>query len=86
MEQLGIDIGGSGMKGAIVDTDTGNLVTERYRTATPNPSTPDATAEVLTQIPKEFNWHGTIGCGFPGPIKEGRVLTANNIDKSWLGV
>lgn len=86
MEQLGIDIGGSGMKGAIVDTDTGNLITERYRTATPNPSTPAAMAEVLTQIPKEFNWKGRIGCGFPAPIKEGKVLTANNIDKSWLGV
>jgi len=86
MEQLGIDIGGSGMKGAIVDTDTGNLITERYRTATPNPSTPAAMAEVLTKIPKEFNWKGRIGCGFPAPIKEGKVLTANNIDKLWLGV
>jgi polyphosphate glucokinase len=86
MEQLGIDIGGSGIKGAIVDTDTGKLVTERYRTETPDPSTPDAMAEVLTLIPKEFNWKGRIGCGFPAPIKEGKVLTANNIDKSWLGV
>jgi len=86
MEALGIDIGGSGMKGAIVDTSTGVLLKERYRVETPHPATPEAMAEVVKNIVEHFVWRGPIGCAMPGPIKNGRLMTANNIHKSWVGV
>ena len=62
---LGIDIGGSGIKGAIVNIKTGKLVTERFRIDTPKPSKPKAVAEVVAQIVKHFKWKGLIGIGFP---------------------
>lgn len=83
---LGIDIGGSGIKGAVVDIRTGKLVGARVRHQTPDHSTPDEVATVVARIVKHFAWKGPVGCGMPGPIIGGRVLTANNIDKSWLGV
>lgn len=86
MKILGIDVGGSGIKGAIVDTTSGKLLTDRHRIQTPNPATPQAMAHVVGQIAKHFKWKGKIGCGMPGPIKSGKVLTANNIHKSWIGV
>ena len=86
MEVLGIDIGGTGIKGAIVDTKEGTLVTERHRIATPQPATPKAVIETVEEIIKEFDWHGPIGCGFPAAVKHEVVKTAANIDKSWLGM
>jgi polyphosphate glucokinase len=83
---LGIDVGGSGIKGAIVDTLTGSLVGERYRIATPDPATPKAMARVVARIVRRFAWNGGVGCGMPGPIKDGRVLALANLDKSWIGV
>jgi polyphosphate glucokinase len=83
---LGIDVGGSGVKGAIVDVATGELVEVRYRIATPNPATPKAMARVVARIVKHFNWHGAVGCGMPGPIKDGKVLALANLDKAWVGV
>ena len=83
---LGIDVGGSGIKGAIVDTATGAFVGERFRIATPAPATPKAMARVVARIVKHFQWHGPVGCGMPGPIKNGRVLALANLDKSWIGV
>jgi polyphosphate glucokinase len=85
-EALGIDFGGSGIKGAPVNVKTGELITERFRIDTPSPSTPEAVADVIDQIAKHFNWHGKIGVGFPSVILHGKVLTAANIDKSWIGV
>lgn len=85
MTILGIDIGGSGIKGAPVDTNTGILVGKRYRIPTPNPSTPDAVADVLCEIVNHFNWKGKIGCGFPAVVTNGVVRTAANINKSWIG-
>nr|WP_319265951.1 ROK family protein [uncultured Draconibacterium sp.] len=85
MEVLGIDFGGSGIKGAIVDTKTGELVTERHRIATPQPATPDAVAEVMAQLTEHFNWKGKVGVGVPAVVKNGVMLTAANIDKSWIG-
>jgi polyphosphate glucokinase len=85
-QRLGIDVGGSGMKGAIVDTDTGTLITGRVRFHTPDPATPAAMARVFADIVRHFDWKGPVGCGMPGPIKGGAVMTANNLDKSWLGV
>jgi polyphosphate glucokinase len=81
---LGIDIGGSGVKGAIVNTKKGQLITERYRIPTPQPSTPDAVAGVIKQITDHFNWKGPVGVGFPGVIQQGIARTAANVDKNWI--
>ena len=86
MEILGIDVGGTGIKGAIVDTKTGDLLTERHRIPTPKPATPEAVIETICKLVKEFDWHGPIGCGFPAAIQDEIVRTASNIDKSWIGV
>jgi polyphosphate glucokinase len=82
---LGIDIGGSGIKGAPVDTGTGTLVSERFRLETPQPATPDAVIETVAKVAKQFDWRGSIGVGFPAAIMHGVVSTASNIDKSWIG-
>jgi polyphosphate glucokinase len=85
MHILGVDIGGSGIKGAIIDTDTGALLTERQRIDTPQPATPLAVANVLAQMVAQFNWHGPIGCGFPAAIQNGVVRTASNISPEFIG-
>lgn len=85
MEVLGIDIGGSGVKGAPVDTTTGALKGERHRIETPQPATPDAVVETVAQIARHFDWKGAIGVGFPAAIQHGIVRTAANIDPSWIG-
>lgn len=85
MDVLGIDFGGSGIKGAIVDTSTGLLKSERHRIATPQPATPKAVQLVIMELIKHFNWKGKVGMGVPSVIKNGTVLTAANIDESWIG-
>ena len=88
---LGIDIGGTGVKAALVELTTGNLLTRRIRVSTPKPSTPSAIAaaiaavvgQLATQRPLPVDL--PVGCGVPGPIKDGRVMTAANIDKGWVG-
>jgi len=85
MQVLGIDIGGSGIKGAPVDTDRGELLAERHRIATPDPSKPAAVAEVIAEIVSFFNWTGPLGCTFPAVIKAGVAYTAANVDKRWIG-
>lgn len=82
---LGIDIGGSGIKGALVDTETGELSTERHRIDTPQPATPEAVAETVGEIVKHFAYEGPIGCTFPAIVKRGVTLSAANVDKSWIG-
>ncbi len=84
MKILGVDIGGSGIKGAIVDTKTGKLVTERHRIPTPQPATPKAVAETLKELTKHFKWHGAVGCGFPAIVQHGVAKSAANIDKTWV--
>lgn len=86
MRILGIDIGGSGVKGAIVNTETGEMETERFRVETPKPATPDQVASCVKEICDHFEWKGKVGCGFPAVIQHGIVRTASNIDKSWIGV
>ena len=86
MEILGIDIGGSGIKGAIVDTATGELKSERIRLVTPQPATPEAVAQTLKELVDQLGYKGPIGCGFPARVINGEVLTAANIDKSWINV
>jgi polyphosphate glucokinase len=85
VEILGIDIGGSGIKGAPIDMETGAFAAERHRIATPQPSTPEAVADVLEQLVKHFDWRGPIGCTFPAIVKGGVIYTAANVDKSWIG-
>ena len=86
MEILGIDIGGSGVKGAPVDVEKGVLLAERQRIPTPQPPIPDALGNVVAEVAKHFKWQGPIGCTFPGVIKAGVVYTAANIDEAWVGL
>jgi polyphosphate glucokinase len=84
MEILGIDIGGSGIKGAVVDVDSGKLITNRMRIPTPNPATPKAVTQTVVEIVNQFDWKGLIGCGFPAVVQQGKIRTASNIDKKWI--
>ena len=84
MVLLGIDIGGSGIKGAPVNISTGELLAERSRITTPSPSTPDAVTEVIRETIGKFPaTSGALGITFPGVVKNGRVLTAVNMDPLW---
>lgn len=82
---LGIDFGGSGIKGAPVDVKEGQLIADRYRIPTPIPATPEKVVEVIGRIVKHFHWEGPIGVAFPAVVQNGVVKTASNIDKSWIG-
>ena len=84
MDILGIDIGGTGIKGAPVDISTGTLLAERKRIPTPTPAKPKAVAEVVAKVVKAFDWHGPVGCGFPAVIRGGVALTAANIHPRWV--
>lgn len=84
---LGIDIGGSGIKAGLVNLETGELIGERIKVDTPQPSTPVAVATSIRDMLKDMDWQGEkIGCGFPAIIQDGVALSAANIDKSWIGV
>jgi len=85
MQVLGIDVGGSGIKGAPVDTKTGKLLTERVRIKTPKGAEPQPVADVVAEIAKSFDWKGSIGIGFPAPIKSGVALMAANVSEKWVG-
>ncbi len=84
MQAFGIDIGGTGIKGAIVDTSTGRLVIPRKRVLTPSPSTPDAVAEVVAALVAGAGWAGPVGATFPAVIQHGIARSAANVDKSWI--
>jgi polyphosphate glucokinase len=86
MDILGIDVGGSGIKGAPVDISTGELVAERYRIKTPKGAKPKPVAETVAKIANYFEWNGPIGIGFPAPIKGGVAMMAANISGQWVGV
>ena len=86
MNLLGIDIGGSGIKGAIVDTTNGKLLTGRFRIPTPQPSRSEAVADVVAKIAENFQYSGPAGITFPAIIKNGRVGSAANVDESWIGM
>lgn len=81
---LGVDIGGSGIKGALVNTETGELVSERIRIETPQPATPEAVAATLKELVLKFEFDGPVGCGFPATVHHGMAYTAANIDKTWI--
>jgi polyphosphate glucokinase len=81
---LGIDIGGSGIKAAPVDLDTGKLVAERIKIDTPRPAEPTAVAAVVRELAVGFAWSGPAGITFPGVVTDGVTRTAANVDKSWI--
>ncbi|MCQ9339547.1 ROK family protein [Corynebacterium phoceense] len=82
---FGIDVGGSGIKGAIVDLDTGEFVGERHKIATPQPATPEAVAETITAIIEHFGWDGPVGITLPSVMKHQVARSAANVDKQWIG-
>ena len=84
MQVLGIDIGGSGIKGALVNVENGTLLTERYRIPTPQPAKPEPVAKTVAKIAKHFKWDGPIGCGFPAVVRHGFIHTAANIHDNWI--
>lgn len=80
---LGIDVGGTGIKAALVDTDAGSLVSDKRRIDTPNPSTPNNVAATVKQLVAEFDYSGPVGCCFPTVVIDGKATTAGNIDEAW---
>jgi len=82
---LGVDIGASGIKGAVVDVETGQLLNDRIRLETPEPSTPGAVAATFAELVRQHNWKGLVGCGFPSIIKGGVAYSAANISEEWIG-
>ncbi len=85
MTLLGIDIGGTGIKGAPVNVETGELLAERFRIPTPQPSLPNAVADVIGQIVEHFDYKGPAGVTFPAIVKKGVIYSAANVDPSWIG-
>lgn len=84
MKVLGIDVGGTGIKGAPVDTKTGELLAPRHRILTPQPAKPKSVANAVGEVARFFDWNGPVGIGFPAVIQHGVARTAANIHKSWI--
>jgi polyphosphate glucokinase len=88
-QALGIDIGGTGIKGAVVDIDTGELVSERVKLATPAGGEPDAIVKTVLEI---IHMLGGVEAGvpvgvcFPAIVKNGRTMSAANVSKKWIGL
>ncbi len=86
MKILGIDIGGSGIKAAIVDTKSGKLISDRHRIPTPKPATPKNISKVVKSMIDHFNWESAVGCSFPTTIVNGQCIHYGNLSSKWLGV
>jgi polyphosphate glucokinase len=84
MTTIGVDVGGSGVKAALVDLETG-VATGRMRVETPQPATPDAIAKSVAELVDRFDAPGAIGCTLPAVVLNGVVCTAAHIDESWIG-
>lgn len=84
MNVFGVDIGGSGIKGAPVDLERGDLAEERHKVLTPHPATPDAVADGVAEVVRHFGWTGPVGITFPGVVTAGITRTAANVDKGWI--
>lgn len=82
---FGVDVGGSGIKGGVVDMDTGQLIGDRIKVPTPQPATPSAVAKAIAEVVNGFGWTGPLGVTYPGVVTHGVVRTAANVDKSWIG-
>ena len=83
---LGIDVGGTSIKSSIVDIDNGSVLDEIYVVKTPLVASIEPISIIFSQIKQKFNWKGPIGCGFPGVIKNGKILSAANLSKKWIGI
>lgn len=86
MNVFGVDIGGSGIKGAPVDLERGTLAEERHKVLTPQPATPDGVAGCVAEVVEHFGWTGPVGVTFPGVVTGSTIRTAANVDKAWIGV
>ena len=86
MNVFGVDIGGSGIKGAPVDLERGDLAEPRHKVLTPHPATPDDVAGCVAEVVANFGWSGPVGVTFPGVVTGSTIRTAANVDKSWVGV
>ncbi|WEH39903.1 ROK family protein [Streptomyces sp. NBC_01218] len=84
MEIFGVDIGGSGIKGAPVDLDRGDLARERHKVLTPQPAVPKDVADCVAEVIGHFDWSGPVGITFPGVVTDGVTRTAANVDKGWV--
>ncbi|MCX5502904.1 ROK family protein [Streptomyces sp. NBC_00053] len=84
MQIFGVDIGGSGIKGAPVDLDRGDLAQERHKVLTPHPATPKGVVECVAEVVGHFDWQGPVGVTFPGVVTGGVTRTAANVDKGWI--
>lgn len=84
-QALGVDVGGSGVKGALVDLGTGSIIGERFRVETPQPATPEAVTRAVAEVVRHFDWDGPLGVTYPGVVVGGVVQTAANVDSSWIG-
>jgi len=82
---IGVDIGGTGIKGAPVDLEAGSLTAERVRILTPQPATPDSVAEVVTEVINQLDAPGAVGLTLPAVVRDGVAHTASNIDHAWIG-
>lgn len=83
---LGIDVGGTSIKSSIVDIDNGSVLDEIYVVRTPIVNSIEPISTIFSQIKQKFNWKGPVGCGFPGVIKNGEILSAANLSKKWIGI
>jgi len=86
MQVLGIDVGGTGIKAAVIETANGELVSERIRVETPRPATPAGIGKAVQSLVRQMQWSGPIGMGFPAAIQHGIARTAANVDKSFIGL
>ncbi|MER0448021.1 polyphosphate--glucose phosphotransferase [Streptomyces sp. Edi4] len=83
---FGVDVGGTGIKGAPVDLARGDVAKERHKVLTPHPATPDAVADGIAEVVGHFGWSGPVGMTFPGVIAANTVRTAANVAEEWVGV
>ncbi|GLX17771.1 polyphosphate glucokinase [Streptomyces lavendulae subsp. lavendulae] len=86
MQIFGVDIGGSGIKGAPVDLARGELAQERHKVLTPHPATPEGVAGCVAEVVGAFSWDGPVGVTFPGVVTGGVTRTAANVDPGWIGL
>lgn len=86
MQIFGVDIGGTGIKGAPVDLDRGEPAQERHKVLTPHPATPEGVAGGVEEVVRHFSWDGPVGVTFPGVVTHGVTRSAANVDKAWIGL
>ena len=85
MNVLGIDVGGSGIKGALVNTVNGELVTDRFRLETPRPAKPKPIIKTINALVRHFDYAGPLGVGFPAIVSDGTLMSAANVSNKWIG-